>query len=89
MDVYSLCSCELWWPMGHPAVRLATALVLVACTDEAMMMSMDLAASKGLGWVCDPTATGSHLHGLCCHQKSCGDAWSVLSLTVKLLLLRY
>ena len=48
------------------------------------MMSMVQAAFKGLDWVRGPTATGSQGHGLCYHQKPCGDPWSMFSLTVKI-----
>lgn len=47
-------------------------------------MSMVQAAFKGLDWVRGPTATGSQGHGLCYHQKPCGDPWSMFSLTVKI-----
>lgn len=32
--------------MGHPAVKLETVLVLVACTDEAMVMFMVSAVTR-------------------------------------------
>lgn len=41
MDARDLCSCEaLLVSMGHAATGLGTILVLEACSDEAMMMSM-------------------------------------------------
>lgn len=86
MDVHGLCSCKaMLVSMGHADdTGLGTILVLVASTDETMMMSMIHAASKGLDWFCGPTATGSHVHGLCCCQKPCGDPWSMFSLPVKI-----
>lgn len=85
MGAHGLCSYEaMLVSMGHAAAGLGTILVLLACTDEAIMVSMVQAASKDLDWVCGRSATRSHVHGLCYCQKPCGDPWSMFSLTVKI-----